>query len=257
MLQALLLGLCGAYGHLDWGLGTPFLNRPIILGPIVGLIMGDLNTGIIIGATLEVFFLGQMAIGSYIPPDAAVGGVLGTAFAIKAGLSPEMALTMAIPIAIIATSIQNVLWSIFSMTSKIADKYAVQGNEKGIAGIMFMEGGLNVLLKFCLVFFPWLFGAEKVSGLLNSIPEVFIHGMTVAGGLLAAIGLAMLMRMIMSKKVAPYYFLGFLLAAYFKVPVLGIAVLGLILVLTKFDFAINPLKAVTTVGKGVAQDDDF
>ena len=78
MLQAFLLGLCGAYGHLDWGIGTPYLNRPIILGPLVGLILGDFTTGIVIGATLEVFFLGQMAIGSYIPPDAAVGGVLGT-----------------------------------------------------------------------------------------------------------------------------------------------------------------------------------
>ena len=41
MLQAFLLGLCGAYGHLDWGIGTPYLNRPIILGPLVGLILGD------------------------------------------------------------------------------------------------------------------------------------------------------------------------------------------------------------------------
>lgn len=257
MVQAFLLGLCGAYGHIDWGIGTPFLNRPLVLGPIVGLILGDFTTGIIIGATLEVFFLGQMAIGSYIPPDAAIGGVLGTAFAIKAGLGPEMALTMAIPIAIIATSIQNVSWSIFSMTSKIADKYAAKGNEKGIAAIMFMEGGLNVLLKFCLVFFPWLYGADKVSALLNSIPEVFIHGMTVAGGLLAAIGLAMLMRMILSKKVAPYYFLGFLLAAYLGVPVLGIAVLGTILILTKFDFSMKPLTASVMTQKEGASDDDF
>ena len=41
MLQAFLLGLCGAYGHIDWGIGTPYLNRPIILGPLVGLILGD------------------------------------------------------------------------------------------------------------------------------------------------------------------------------------------------------------------------
>lgn len=256
MLQAFLLGLCGAYGHIDWGIGTPYLNRPIILGPLVGLILGDLTTGIIIGGTLEVFFLGQMAIGSYIPPDAAVGGVLGTAFAINAGLGAERALTMAIPIAIIATSFQNVLWSIFSMTSKIADKYAAKGNEKGIAAIMFMEGSLNVLLKFCLVFFPWLFGADKVTELLNSIPQVFIDGMTVAGSLMAAIGLAMLMRMIMSKKVAPYYFLGFLLAAYLGVPVLGVAALGLILVLTKFDFNLSTLKTSAAETGEVAQNDD-
>ena len=81
--------------------------------------------------------------------------------------------------------------------------------------------------------------------------------MTVAGSLMAAIGLAMLMRMIMSKKVAPYYFLGFVLAAYLGVPVLGIAALGLILVLTKFDFNLNSLKASAAAKKEVAQDDDF
>jgi len=59
MLQAFLLGLCGAYGHIDWGIGTPYLNRPIILGPLVGLILGDLTTGIIIGGTLEVSPYGE------------------------------------------------------------------------------------------------------------------------------------------------------------------------------------------------------
>ena len=41
------------------------------------------------------------------------------------------------------------------------------------------------------------------------------------------------------------------------VPVLGIAALGLILVLTKFDFNLNSLKASAAATKEVAQDDDF
>ena len=41
------------------------------------------------------------------------------------------------------------------------------------------------------------------------------------------------------------------------VPVLGIAALGLILVLTKFDFNLNSLKASAAAKKEVAQDDDF
>jgi fructoselysine and glucoselysine-specific PTS system IIC component len=194
-----------------------------------------------------------MAIGSYIPPDSAVGGVLATAFAIKAGLGSEAALALAIPIAIIATSFQNVLWSIHSLTSKIADKYADQGNEKGIYAIMFLEGGLNILLKFFLVFFAWMFGSEQVAVLLNGIPEWFVAGMSVAGGILPAIGMAMLMRMIMNKKVAPYYFLGFALAAYFGLPVLGVAVLGVILVFIKFDFNTKAMQ----MEKEAVPDDDF
>lgn len=103
MLQAFLLGLCGAYGHIDWGIGTPYLNRPIILGPLVGLILGDLTTGIIIGGTLEVFFLGQMAIGSYIPPDAAVG-VCWVRHSLSRSLGAEMALTREFPIEIMPSA---------------------------------------------------------------------------------------------------------------------------------------------------------
>lgn len=256
MLQAILLGLTAAWSHIEWGLGTPFLGRPLVLGPITGLILGDPLQGLIIGATIEIFFLGSMAIGSYIPPDAAVGGVLGTAFAIQSGLGAEVALTLAIPIAIIATSFQNVLWSIHSLTSKAADKAAAKGNEKGIYGIMFLEGGLNILLKFFLVFFAWLFGSEAVVLLLSRIPEWFTAGMSAAGGILPAIGFAMLMRMTMSKKTAPYFFLGFAITAYLGVPVLGVAVFGVILVLIKFDFS---GKGLTKAGAGgeVIADDDF
>ena len=63
-------------------------------------------------------------------------------------------------------------------------------------------------------------------------------------------------RQIMSKKVAPYYFLGFLLAAYLGVPVLGVAALGLILVLTKFDFNLSTLKTSAAETGEVAQNDD-
>lgn len=255
MLTALLLGLCGAWSHIEWGLGTPFLGRPLVLGPIVGIILGDLGQGLIIGATIEVFFLGSMAIGSYIPPDSAVGGVLGTAFAIKSGLGPEVGLSLAIPIAIIATSFQNVLWSVNSLTSKVADKKASEGNAQGVHNVMFFEGIMNILLKFFLVFFAWQFGSERVVDLLAKVPPVFIEGMSVVGGILPALGLAMLMRMIMTKKVAPYYLLGFALAAYLNVPVLGLAVFGTILVLVQYNFSDVQTQPGSIEGGTI--DDDF
>ena len=256
MLQAILLGLTAAWSHIEWGLGTPFLGRPLVLGWITGIILGDPTQGLIIGATIEIFFLGAMAIGSYIPPDAAVGGVLGTAFAIQSGLGAEAALTMAIPIAIIATSFQNVLWSVHSLTSKLADKAADQGNEKGIYAVMFLEGGLNILLKFLLVFFAWRFGSEAVVNLLGQIPDWFVEGMSVAGGILPAIGFAMLMGMTMKKKAAPFFFLGWVLAGYLGVPVLGAAVIGVVYILIKYDFRTGRL-AGAEVGEEDLTDDDF
>ena len=48
----------------------------------VGLVLGDLHQGLVIGASLELFFMGAVSIGAYVPPDTIVGGVLATAFAI-------------------------------------------------------------------------------------------------------------------------------------------------------------------------------
>ena len=69
LMQALLVGLVAAFGTLDTALGTSYLQRPIVLGPLVGLVLGDLETGLVIGANLELLFMGAISVGAYIPPD--------------------------------------------------------------------------------------------------------------------------------------------------------------------------------------------
>ena len=59
----------------DHTLGQPLIERPLICGALVGLALGDLQQGIIIGATLELIFLGTITIGGSVPADLAVGSV--------------------------------------------------------------------------------------------------------------------------------------------------------------------------------------
>ena len=91
MLQAFLLGCIAFIGKCDLATGTNLIQRPIVLGPLVGLILGNLQMGITIGATLELAFLGSYSVGAFIPPNVIVGGVLGTSFAISTGKGPEVA----------------------------------------------------------------------------------------------------------------------------------------------------------------------
>ena len=63
----------------------------------------------------------------------------------------------------------------------------------------------------------------------------------------------MLAQMIMNKKVVPFFFLGFVLSAYFKLPVVGIALLGLIIIFTTIDFTGKKTQLATDV---VEEDDD-
>jgi hypothetical protein len=76
----ILIALIAMFGHSEDFLGTTLLSRPLVLGPLVGLVLGDINQGIIIGASLELIFMGNIKVGAAIPPDVVTAGVLGAAF---------------------------------------------------------------------------------------------------------------------------------------------------------------------------------
>lgn len=66
VVQAILIGLIAAWGSLDYAFGTLYTFRPIVLGPLVGLVLGDVKTGVEIGASLELLFMGAISVGAYI-----------------------------------------------------------------------------------------------------------------------------------------------------------------------------------------------
>ena len=59
-LVALAVFICVGGAEL---IGFTMLNRPIVIGPLVGLFLGDLHTGVMIGASLEAVFMGVVNIG--------------------------------------------------------------------------------------------------------------------------------------------------------------------------------------------------
>lgn len=100
IVHALLLGLLGGIGIWDSRIGGMWmLDRPLVLGPIVGLILGDFKTGIIVGGSLELIMMGIVGIGSATPPDTVSGAILATAFAIVSKLDVSAAVALALPIA--------------------------------------------------------------------------------------------------------------------------------------------------------------
>lgn len=254
LIQAILCGLVASYGVFDFALGSLYLNRPIFLSALTGLVLGDFTTGIMIGATLELFFMGAVSVGAYIPPDVVVGGVLATALAIINGYTTEVALTIAMPIALLSLAIGNFTTIIQPFFLRLADKYASESNPSGVVSVQWMLGLVNVARRFLLTFVGVYFGATVVEGIIAAIPAFITTGMSAAAGLLPAMGFAMLMKMILTKQILPYYFLGFALTAYLKVPSLGVAIFAVVLVFVKFDF-LNP--KIENVQAGGNTDDDF
>ena len=252
-LVALAVFICVGGAEL---IGFTMLNRPIVIGPLVGLFLGDLHTGVIIGASLEAVFMGVVNIGGASAAEPGIATAVGTAFAIMLGKGSEVALTLALPIGILGLQIKTVLYIfIVGMFAKTFDRLAAEGKEKQIIALHYGLWAVNWFLYSLFAFFGILFGSDAVSALL----DVVMNGLTVCGGLLPAVGMAMLMKMLWDNKICMFYFLGFVLAAYLKLPLIALAVIGVIIAISigMNDYKLNQLAAQRVAASPVGGSDEY
>lgn len=264
ILIAILLALTAMLANAEYLFGSSMLSRPLVTCTIAGLIMGDMKTGIIMGATLELAFVGSFSIGASIPPEIISGSILGTAFAIGAGKSTAVALTLGIPIASLVLVIKNLCF-IFVLPYFVhkADKYAAEGNSKGMDRMQLFGGFFSINLPIGLIVaISFIVGSPVIKSLLAVIPKFVIDGLGIATGLLPAYGFALLLKLMVNKYNAIYFVLGFALAVYMKVPVTGVAIFGacLALVLTGYSAFNNGHKgetvAASTTNGGIDYEDE-
>lgn len=257
MGTAIALGLIVLIANLDYFIGKTNISRPLIIGLMVGIVMGNVTEGLIIGATLELAFLGAFAIGAAIPPDMIVGTTLGAAFAISAGRGAGDALTLAMPISAVALFVRMFCLGFLNpMLLHRADHYAEQGDVNGVSRMHILGGTLIGVLTGLVAAVAYAAGSSVVEGFLNAIPDFVQSGLYIAVGILPAIGLAMLAKLLWSKELAVFFFLGFALAAYLNIPMTGMAIFGIILAVIMVSIKkMNGAAAVATAGG--ADDDDF
>jgi len=229
VLSYLLITFIIFFGHSEDLLGTTLLSRPLVLAPLVGWALGDWHQGVVIGASLELIFMGNIKVGAAIPPDVVTGGVLGTAFAIISHKGVGIALALAIPISILAEMLLSALFVTRSVLNKTFTRYASAGNWRGIQRLHVLSGFVKPVLLGGVGFLALQLGAGVMKEFLDKIPAWVNTGLQVAGNLLPGLGFALLMNLLFHKRVAPYFFLGFLLAAYLKMPVIAIGGLGVII----------------------------
>ena len=231
MLQAILIGLIVFIGKADYFIGTAMFGRPLVLGALVGIVLGDIPTGVMIGFQLELIFMGMQAIGASIPPDMIVGSVLGTAFAITTGKGMETAITIAMPAAILSAFVVNLFYGVITpIMAKAADRFAEEGKYMKIEGVFLSNGFLFDLTFAVIAFGAFLFGGDSVTAVVNAIPGWLTTGIGIAAGILPALGFAQLINMIMNKKVAVFFLLGFLLSAYMGISTVGIVCFSVVIV---------------------------
>ncbi|GAA3010013.1 PTS mannose/fructose/sorbose/N-acetylgalactosamine transporter subunit IIC [Tetragenococcus solitarius] len=226
LVKAILLGLVGVLAVVDSRLiGRQNIGRPLILSTLAGLALGDLKTGITLGASLELISMGMVSIGAAGPPNMQLGSIIATAFAILSGSSTETALTIAIPVAVAGEFMSIIMRMVIAQFAHVADTSIEKGNFRTAEIIhIYWSFIFNAIIYFIPIFLTVYFGAGVVKDLVDMIPQIITDGLTVAGNMLSALGFAMLLSTMLSKKLVPYFLFGFFIVAYSGLDLIGVTI---------------------------------
>jgi len=202
-----------------------WLGEALVAGAVTGLVVGNVEIGLQIGATLTLMSLGMWTYGGATMPDFMTGAILGTAFgALKGGTGAlEAGLAVAIPASILMTQLDVLGRSVTTVFIHGADRYLEKGDLKGITRMHLLGQIPWGLTRAIPVFLAVWLGAGPVQQVINAMPQWFINGMSVTGKVLPALGFALLLGRLPVGKYWPFLLIGFVGFAYLKVPVTGIA----------------------------------
>ena len=223
LLQAAMLGFLAFFAGLDMFNGLTHFHRPVVLGPLVGFILGDLQTGILVGGTLELIWMGLAPLAGAQPPNVIIGTIVGTAFAITTQVEPNVAVGVAVPFAVAVQMGITLLFSAMSAVMSKCDEYARNADTAGIERINYFALAVLGIFYFLCAFLPVYLGAEHAGAIVQKLPTELVDGLGVAGGIMPAIGFAILMKIMMKNVYIPYFILGFVCAAWLELPILAIA----------------------------------
>lgn len=189
-----------------------FIASPIVVGVVAGLIYGDLKQGLIIGGGIAAAFAGIIAPGGNLPTDSALAATTVIPIALATGLSAEQAIAFAVPMGLVGSFVTNLRKIVNVIFVHRADKCAENGDSAGLTRCAIIYPPLIELpLLFLPVFLVVMFGQDAMLAFMNSVPTWVMHGLEVAGGVMPAIGFALIMNMIGKPKMIPYTIVGFIL----------------------------------------------
>lgn len=212
------------------------LSRPIVVAPIVGLLLGDFNTGIIMGAQLEALYMGISAIGGAIPSDALSGSIIAVAYTILVGGdgAMETGLALSMTIGTVMASFNSIVMALVSALAPYWEKLAAECEPVKFKIQTLVVAGLSAAVSAIVVFFGVAFGVDGLSSALAACPAWVLTGFGAAGSMMTAVGFGILLAMIWDPAICVFYFVGFICAMSLGLSSLGIAVIGAAIALTLF-----------------------
>lgn len=234
LLIAVVALLAGMEGILD----EFQFHQPIVACTLIGLVSGYLEEGIILGGSLQMIALGWANIGAAVAPDAALASVASAIIMVK-GLGGatdaqtviDSAIAVAIPLSVAGLFLTMVCRTLAIPIVHFMDAAAEKGNFRGIEIwqiiAILMQGVRIAIPAVALCYIP----AEAVQAALEAMPAWLADGMSIGGGMVAAVGYAMVINMMATKETWPFFALGFVVACISEITLIGLGVIGVVIAL--------------------------
>ncbi len=239
-----MLGLAIIIGLLCWLVSSAcpmwlrwslYFGAPLVAGLICGVLLGDVAYGLEVGATIMMAYVGLLAIGGSLPNEMAVAGYLGVTMTMLAKADASTGLALSVPLGLLGVLAQNAKMSLNPIWVHQADRYASQGNIKGIRNMnLFASQIFPFIFYFIPAFLCVYFGGPYFESFMTMIPTQIIKILQLVGRMMPALGLAMLMQSLFKKTLIPFLILGFVLAAYLQLSTTAIAFIGIALAIMHY-----------------------
>ncbi|SEQ80631.1 PTS system, mannose-specific IIC component/PTS system, fructoselysine and glucoselysine-specific IIC component [Granulicatella balaenopterae] len=230
LTKALLITLVAIIATVDYNGPLFMLHRPLVTGAMTGLVLGDVQQGLMIGATLELTWLGVTGIGGYTPPDTISGAIVGTALAIMSGQGVTAGVAIAVPVAIVTQQLDTLAKTADIYFVKKADTAAKTGDIDKVDRYHYLSLILITLFKIVPIFLAIVVGGEYVKQLFDTIPPIVMTGLSAGGAMLPAIGFGMLLTMLLKKNMWVFLLIGFIASVYGGLSAIGMALVAIAVV---------------------------
>lgn len=230
ILVVVVAFLAGMEGILD----EFQFHQPLVACTLIGLVTGHVAECVILGGTLQMMALGWANIGAAVAPDAALASVASAIILVvggqgKAGVSTAIAI--AIPLAVAGLFLTMICRTLAVPIVHFQDAAAEKGNFSGVQLwqlIAIAMQGLRIAIPAAVLL---VVPSDVVSNFLNSMPTWLTEGMAIGGGMVVAVGYAMVINMMATPEVWPFFAIGFVLAALSDLTLIALGALGVCIAL--------------------------
>ena len=230
ILVIIVAFLAGVEGILD----EFHFHQPVVACTLIGLVTGNLVPCLILGGTLQMIALGWANIGAAVAPDAALASVASAIILVLGGQGEAgvaSAIALAVPLAVAGLLLTIICRTIATAFVHFMDAAAKQGNMRKVEiwhVIAICMQGVRIAIPAALIL---AIGAAPISSLLNSMPAWLTDGLAIGGGMVVAVGYAMVINMMATKEVWPFFAIGFVLATVSQITLIGLGAIGVALAL--------------------------